>query len=98
MTQIIGRWDNSKLALRKVATHPIISDYSNQRIRLISKYLPPDGDLLELGSGDGYFSINLSSKFNILSSDQSAEMLARNPVRNKKVLNACLLPFPDNSF
>ena len=55
--------------------------------------------VLELGSGNGYFSVYLEKRFkNLLATDSSKNMLSINPSRNKALACAQDLPFDNNSF
>jgi SAM-dependent methyltransferase len=92
-------WDESKAFTRRRASHPVISDHAARVVGLIKSYILPQQLILELGAGDGYFSVPLSKLSHLLPTDKSSVMLAFNPLKDQgKVLNACKLEYGPNSF
>lgn len=97
-----NEWPKKMVWSRRDAFHPVVSDYARRRIQLIAKCLTSSSfdSCLELGAGDGFFSVQLMNYFrSFVATDSSAEMLKKNPCSGSKIIsNAEKLEFSDNSF
>jgi len=70
-----------------------------QKILHIISYLPKNGRILDLGSGDGVFNEFVSSKVDLISVDLSFELLKLNNNFNNRINASILkLPFKSNYF
>lgn len=80
-------WD-SKAQERRTAKHPIVQFYAQSRIDLIKQYIDPSevDQVLELGAGDGFFSLCLARDFKHIAADISRKMLEKNPVDSQKII------------
>lgn len=77
--------------------------YHQEQIKKIEKiinFLPKEGILLDLGSGDGVLNQFIDKKVKIISFDLSTELLKLNPniQKNKFQGNSEELPFEDEHF
>lgn len=59
---------------------------------------PPPQSILDVGAGNGYFTHYLDIWAPTTAVDYSPVILKANPAKNKKVMDARALTFPDNSF
>ncbi len=79
------QWDEKKTKRRRDAKHPVVRDYAQKRIQfLFENGLPRQGRALELGAGDGFFSLELEKTFELTITDNFQAMLERNPAQAPK--------------
>ena len=82
--------------------HPIVEYFSMQRLKEIEKYIKisPEYKILDIGAGNGFSSYYYEKYFKskIVAGDYSKDMLFRNPVSAKLIMDGKKLPFKDNSF
>lgn len=84
---------------RRLATHPIIKSYASKRISHLKKFVAHSGTCLELGAGDGFFSLQLEKHYQLLATDQHREALENNPsLAEKEVVDAHKINKPEQSF
>lgn len=88
---------------RRTPDHPVIAAYAAGKIRVINQVagtFSPEATLLELGAGNGFFSLSLSAECNVHATDISPERLAKHPFlpSRKTAADANMLPFADHSF
>ncbi|MBI3336775.1 methyltransferase domain-containing protein [Candidatus Peregrinibacteria bacterium] len=85
---------------RRDPSHPVIRAYAEPKIAFICEKisLPSGARILDVGAGNGYFSVHWSKWGDVLATDYSDVMLQNNPVYKKQVMDARDLKFPDNSF
>lgn len=71
-----------------------------QKINLVKNYIPKEGKILDLGSGDGVLNQYIENKDELISIDSSKELLNLNSNKkeNKIVGDICNLNFKENSF
>ncbi len=80
--------------------HPVILDYVLNQIRLIQQEIPLHSEtrLLEVGCGNGYFTVQFEKICKVTGIDISQWMLSQNPVKTTHLMDARKMDFPDNSF
>jgi ubiquinone/menaquinone biosynthesis C-methylase UbiE len=88
---------------RRSPDHPAVRAFARAKLDLVLAALPPlpaGTTMLEVGAGNGYFSITFQSAFELSCADFSANVLRINPLSNhrKIVADAQRLPFRDGSF
>lgn len=93
-------WERETLKKRRSPSHPVIKEYAVSKIEEIKKFLPiaKETSLLEVGCGNGFFTIYLDEICDTFGIDFSEKMIDLNPVKKKAVMNAEHMTFPDNSF
>jgi len=100
-------WEH--IGKRRPPSHPVIQAYSRQKLDLILRNLGlgfpksetnPLYTLLEVGAGNGFFSLGLAEHFDLKCLDFSQRMLQLHPFApgRKIVGDVCRLPFPDKAF
>jgi len=91
-------WENIKQ--RRNPFHPVVKSFAQPKVRLISEIIqtPKSSTLLEVGCGNGYFTVYLNEKWDVTGLDQSNKMLSMNP--HKKLVQGTVdnLQFDDRSF
>ena len=101
MSPVLGDWSETKAKSRRDAGHPVVVDHVQRRIGWVLKNIQVDKvkTCLEIGSGDGFFSMNLMKHFDLTVSDSSPAMLKKNPFAGRKeVIDAREIAHPDGSF
>lgn len=85
---------------RRCPDHPVIRAYAEPKIAFICEKtsLQSGASILDIGAGNGYFSVHWSKRGDVLATDYSDVMLQKNPVRKKQVMDARDLKLPDQSF
>lgn len=93
-------WERHDLDKRRPPTHPVIAEYVLSKINVIKKYVPfnKETTLLDVGCGNGFFTYYWDQLCTVTGVDYSEKMLAINPVKNTRQMDANHLEFPDNSF
>lgn len=93
-------WERHDLDNRRPPTHPVIAEYVGSKINILKKYMPIDKEttLLDVGCGNGFFTYYWDQLCTVTGVDYSEKMLAINPVKNVRQMDANHLQFPDNSF
>ena len=93
-------WHAESQLSRRDPEHPVIRAYVEPKIAFICEKisLPSGASILDIGAGNGYFSVHWSKRGDVLATDYSDVMLQKNPVHKKQVMDARDLKFPDNSF
>ncbi len=93
-------WQREQIDERRHPSHPAIECFARTRLDAIQKSVPlaSSHSVLELGAGNGYFSYYLDPLCQLTATDASARMLGLNPVRNKLLMDAADLAYPDDSF
>lgn len=92
-------WAN--VGTRRDPGHPVIRAFAEPKLDFVLKTFGASrGTLLEIGAGNGFFSVGLEREFALTALDFSRRMLDMNPLpADRKVLGrAEALPFPDQSF
>jgi SAM-dependent methyltransferase len=88
---------------RRSPFHPVVAAFRDPKLGFVIASLPPSEcqrSLLEVGAGNGFFSVALEVPFALTCLDFSQNMLRLCPVRRaaKVVGDAVRLPFSDGSF
>lgn len=93
-------WEREDLKKRRDPQHPVIKAYSVSKIEEIQKYVPINKEtkLLDVGCGNGFFTYYFDQICDTTGIDFSEKMVALNPVKQKAVMNAEKMDFPDNTF
>lgn len=79
--------------------HPVVSAYADPKVSFIEKHVPLSGKILDLGCGNGIYTIRLARKgAKVIGLDYSRPLLSHNPHRPLIQGDATTLPFPDRSF
>ena len=95
-------WENQEG--RRQPNHPVIEAFAIPKIDFVinaickSEALEKNTSLLDIGSGNGFFSYYLERDFNVTTFDFSFCMLKNNPVKPKVLGSALELPFKNNSY
>lgn len=72
-------------------------DEQIKKILLVKSFLPENGNLVDLGSGDGVLNQFVNKSVNLVSFDISSELLKLNSNNNKVQASIMNLPIKDNS-
>lgn len=93
-------WHESEHLGRRDPRHRIIRTYVEGKLKFIRDHigLPSSPEILDVGAGNGYFSYYWDKLGRTVATDYSEVMLRKNPVADKRVMDARKLEFPDNSF
>ncbi|MBU1164127.1 class I SAM-dependent methyltransferase [Patescibacteria group bacterium] len=93
-------WERDKLKTRRSPQHPVVSAFVLSKIKEIQKYIKIDENtkLLDVGTGNGFYSFQFEKLCDVFAIDYSDQMISANPAKNKKVMDANNLEFPDNEF
>ncbi len=93
-------WERDTLQARRPPSHPVIQAFATSRLNAIKKYTPlqKSSRVLEVGAGNGFFSYYLDQQCQLLATDYSETMIAMNPARQKRVMDASVLDFQENAF
>jgi len=100
-------WEH--IGKRRPPSHPVIQTYSSRKLNVILQNLrltfpksqsDPPYTLLEVGAGNGFFSLGLAEHFDIKCLDFSQRMLQLHPfAADRKIVgDVCRLPFHDKAF
>lgn len=94
------QWNEKKTQRRRDPFHPVVRDYAEKRLRfLFQNGLKAHGRALELGAGDGFFSLELEKTFELTVTDNFKAMLERNPSQAvKKILAADATGLKDQDY
>jgi ubiquinone/menaquinone biosynthesis C-methylase UbiE len=99
-------WEDAKVFKRRHPSHPVIEAVVKPKINIINKLIRNSGNnvdrerklLLDIGSGNGYFSYYLNNYFKVTCLDFSRNMLFACPLDKKIQASAINLPLKDNSY
>ena len=80
--------------------HPVVSAYADSKILYIGRHVPLDCRILDVGCGNGIFTIRFArAGARVVGLDYSPFLLAQNPHADGLICgDATRLPFPDESF
>jgi ubiquinone/menaquinone biosynthesis C-methylase UbiE len=79
--------------------HPVVSAYADPKIEYIRKYIPLAGRILDVGCGNGIFTLRFTKAgAEVVGLDFSPYLLHQNPHRRLICGDATTLPFDDGSF
>ena len=93
-------WERDQLHKRRRFDHPVVKEHVLSKIELLKEYININNDtsLLDVGCGNGFFSVYFDQICNVTAIDYSQKMLDLNPVKNKLQMDANHLEFDDNCF
>lgn len=79
--------------------HPVVSAYADPKVRYIQEYMPLKGRILDVGCGNGIFTIRFAKAgAEVVGLDSSPLLLGQNAHPALIRGDATSLPFPDESF
>lgn len=79
--------------------HPVVSAYADPKIEYIEKHLPLQGTILDVGCGNGIFTLRLAKAgAKVIGLDLSELLLSQNPHPGLTRGDATTLPFADGAF
>jgi SAM-dependent methyltransferase len=79
--------------------HPVVSAYADPKVQFIKQYVPLKGPVLDLGCGNGIFTLRLASEgADVTGLDYSRHLLGQNEHSRLVCGDATSLPFPDRNF
>ena len=79
--------------------HPAVSAYADPKIEYIQTHIPLRGKILDVGCGNGIFTLRLAKAgANVIGLDLSQLLLSQNPHRGLTRGDATALPFGDGAF
>ena len=91
-------WNKVGHVARRAPDHPVVQMIVQSKLSAINAISPIEGNVLEIGCGNGHFSHWLSKIAHIVAVDFSFQMLKTNPTPKRVVMDANRLGFLDNSF
>jgi ubiquinone/menaquinone biosynthesis C-methylase UbiE len=93
-------WERDSIDNRKKPTDEVIKTYVSSKIKEIRKIVNINNKtkILDVGSGNGYFSYYFEKIADTTGIDYSEKMIKLNPIKKKFVMDANNLKFKDNSF
>ena len=79
--------------------HPVVSAYADPKVRFIQQYVPLKGPVLDVGCGNGIFTVRFAQAgADVTGLDFSRFLLGQNKHPRLICGDATILPFPDESF
>jgi SAM-dependent methyltransferase len=79
--------------------HPVVGAYADPKVQFIEKYVPLKGEVLDVGCGNGIFTLRFAnSGANVTGLDYSRHLLGQNSHPRLVCGDATSLPFPNGSF
>jgi SAM-dependent methyltransferase len=79
--------------------HPVVSAYADPKIDYIRQYVPLEGKILDVGCGNGIFTLRLAKAgADVTGLDYSQLLLKQNPHNRLTRGDATALPFADSAF
>jgi ubiquinone/menaquinone biosynthesis C-methylase UbiE len=93
-------WERKAVDERRPPDHPVVAHYALSKIDLIRRYvsLEKGARLLDVGCGNGFFSIPFNRICDTVGVDFSEKMLGKNPIPQKLLMDANRLAFQDFAF
>ena len=93
-------WERNEIEQRRPPDHPVVRHYAFSKISQVRKIIPLDKTtrLLDVGCGNGYFSVPFNGFCDTVGVDYSGKMIAQNPIDKKVLMDANRLCFQDLSF
>ncbi len=81
------------------AFDPVVSAYAEPKIEFIKRYAPIEGNILDVGCGNGIFTARFAAAgASVIGVDFSPHLLDQNPHRRLICADATALPFGDGTF
>jgi ubiquinone/menaquinone biosynthesis C-methylase UbiE len=79
--------------------HPVVAAYADPKVQLIKKYVPMEGRILDVGCGNGIFTLRFANaNAQVAGLDYSRHLLRQNSHPRLVCGDATSLPFPDGNF
>ncbi|HVZ79406.1 MAG TPA: class I SAM-dependent methyltransferase [bacterium] len=93
-------WEREDLKDRRSPDHPVVRHYALSKLEPLRKDLSlgPGSRILDLGCGNGYFSVRLNEMAPTVGVDFSRKMLGMNPLPWRFLMGAERLAFQDMAF
>jgi ubiquinone/menaquinone biosynthesis C-methylase UbiE len=94
-------WEREALKKRRAANHPAVKAFALQKVIKIVKIIKPTKSkttLLDVGCGNGFFTLPFSNFFLVKGVDFSNTMTSLNPIKNCEVQDVNNLKEKNNSF
>jgi len=93
-------WEREELIVRRNHNHPAVKAFTYPKIKTILRKIRPKKrlSLLDVGCGNGFFTVPFSKPFNVKGVDFSEKMVHLNPIKNCEVQDANKLKEKNNSF
>ncbi len=93
-------WERKSLEERRPPDHPVVRHYALSKVHEIQKNLrlPANPKILDLGCGNGFFSLPFSEFGVTVGVDYSSRMLQANALERKAEMDANHLAFQDMAF
>jgi len=93
-------WLNKKRKERRSPFHPVVTAFVKPKIEFIKKNinLESKATLLDVGCGNGYFTLHFAKHYDVTGLDYSEVMLNMNPYKKLVLGNAYKLPFSNDTF
>jgi SAM-dependent methyltransferase len=79
--------------------HPVVGAYADPKLEFIKQYVPLGGQVLDVGCGNGIFTLRFANAgANVTGLDYSRHLLRQNTHPRLVCGDATSLPFPDGNF
>jgi ubiquinone/menaquinone biosynthesis C-methylase UbiE len=79
--------------------HPVVGAYADPKVEFISRYVPLTGPVLDVGCGNGIFTLRFADAgAKVTGLDYSRHLLEQNTHSRLVCGDATSLPFPDGNF
>lgn len=98
-------WEDKRVLKRRTPIHPVIEAFAMPKVNKIVETIRQTDDsstkpktLLDVGSGNGYFSYYLNFSYDVTCLDFSHNILSICPIHERINASAINMPFRNNSF
>ena len=93
-------WERKAIENRRSPDHPVVRHYALSKIEQVRRFvdIQKDSRLLDVGCGNGFFSLPFGRICRTVGVDFSEKMLSQNPLPDKCQMDAAHLSFQDFAF